>query len=68
MVWGQNVLDPLQYTSCGAGSERRGSVLAGWVVNLANSSETVLGLKEVVGQVVVAGLATRGARWRGLQF
>ena len=43
-------------------------MLAGWVVNLANSSETVLGLKEVVGQVVVAGLATRGARWRGLQF
>ena len=68
MVWGQNVLDPLQCISCGAGSERRGSVLVGWVVNLANSSETVLGLKEVVGQVVVAGLATRGARWRGLQF
>ena len=68
MVLGQNERVPLLCISYGAEFEHLGTVVAGWVVSLVNGSETLLVLEEVLrGQVVVAGLVTRVARWRGLQ-
>ena len=68
MVLGQNSRGPLLCISCDAESEHLGIVVVGWVVSLVNGSEILLVLEEVLcGQVVVAGLVTRVARWRGLQ-